>query len=89
MRITVLGAAAGGGFPQWNAASAMNRRAFSGDPDHPQSTQASLAVSPDGHDWLLLNAAPDLRQQIIATPELHQARHPRALEIKLGETSTP
>lgn len=82
MKIIVLGAAAGGGFPQWNAASAMNRRAYARDPDHPQATQASLAVSANGHDWLLLNASPDLRQQIIATPELHPREGLRSSPIK-------
>ena len=82
MKIIVLGAAAGGGFPQWNAASTMNRRAFAGDPDVPRATQASLAVSANGADWLLLNAAPDLRQQIVATPEFHPREHLRSSPIK-------
>jgi pyrroloquinoline quinone biosynthesis protein B len=30
-----------------------------------------LAVSADGERWLLLNASPDLRQQIISSPSLH------------------
>src|SRR5690606_11874239 len=34
-------------------------------------TQASVAVSHDGERWFLLNAAPDLRQQINETPALH------------------
>lgn len=34
-------------------------------------TQSSLAVSPDGKSWLLLNASPDIRQQLAATPALH------------------
>lgn len=71
MKIVVLGAAAGGGFPQWNAASPNNVRAFAGDPNFPRQTQASLAVSADGKNWLLLNASPDIRQQILVTPELH------------------
>jgi pyrroloquinoline quinone biosynthesis protein B len=70
MKVIVLGAAAGGGFPQWNANSTMNRRAFAGDAATPRATQCSLAVSTAGEDWLLLNASPDIRQQIIATPEL-------------------
>lgn len=82
MKIIVLGAAAGGGFPQWNAASAMNRAAFAGDPDHPRLTQCSLAVSANGEDWVLLNASPDIRQQIIATPELHPRGSLRASPIK-------
>ena len=34
-------------------------------------TQASLAVSADGERWTLLNASPDLRAQLAATPALH------------------
>jgi pyrroloquinoline quinone biosynthesis protein B len=82
MKIIVLGAAAGGGFPQWNAASPNNARAFAGDPDCPKQTQASLAVSANGSDWLLLNASPDIREQIVATPELHPKAGPRSSPIK-------
>jgi pyrroloquinoline quinone biosynthesis protein B len=43
--------------------------------EHPelQSTQASIAISADGDHWFLVNASPDLRQQLIATPQLHPA----------------
>ncbi len=82
MKIIVLGAGAGGGFPQWNAASANNRLAFVGDPSCPPATQCSLAVSSNGDDWLLLNASPDIRQQIIATTELHPRVAPRSSPIK-------
>jgi pyrroloquinoline quinone biosynthesis protein B len=82
MKVIVLGAAAGGGFPQWNANSTLNRRAFGGDPDHPQLTQCSLAVSANGEDWVLLNASPDIRQQILATPELHPREGLRSSPIK-------
>jgi pyrroloquinoline quinone biosynthesis protein B len=71
MFAVVLGAAAGGGFPQWNSNAAGCRRARSGDPMAPARTQASLAVSADGNAWFLLNAAPDLRRQIELTPVLH------------------
>lgn len=81
MKIIVLGAAAGGGFPQWNAASTTNRAAFARDANHPQLTQTSLAVSDGGENWLLLNAAPDIRQQILATPELHPNTAPRSSPI--------
>jgi len=67
----VLGAAAGGGFPQWNAASEACRRARAGDPAAPSASQASIAVSADGVRWSLINASPDLRQQIEATAALH------------------
>jgi pyrroloquinoline quinone biosynthesis protein B len=70
MRVRVLGAGAGGGFPQWNANSEACRRARRGDPAARPATQASVAVSADGARWVLLNASPDLRQQIEATPAL-------------------
>src|SRR3546814_10130768 len=71
VRVLVLGAAAGGGFPQWNSNSEAARRARAGDPHARPSTQSSLAVSADGERWLLLNASPDIRQQIEANPPLH------------------
>lgn len=77
MKIVVLGAAAGGGFPQWNSNAEGCRRARSGDPAAASRTQAGLAVSHDGERWFLLNASPDLRQQIERTPVLHpQAQGP-------------
>jgi pyrroloquinoline quinone biosynthesis protein B len=71
VRIIVLGAGAGGGFPQWNCRCENCRLAWAGDPRVKPRTQSSLAISADGERWLLLNASPDLRQQIIATPALH------------------
>jgi pyrroloquinoline quinone biosynthesis protein B len=71
MRAIVLGAAAGGGFPQWNSNAPACRRARAGDPAARPRTQASVAISGDGSAWTLLNASPDLRQQIAVTPELH------------------
>ena len=67
----VLGSAAGGGFPQWNCRCAVCRLAWDGDPRVTPRTQASLAVSADGEHWTLLNASPDLRAQLAATPALH------------------
>ena len=43
----VLGAAAGGGFPQWNCNCDVCRLAWAGDPRVRARTQASLAVSAD------------------------------------------
>ena len=77
MRILLLGSAAGGGFPQWNCLCANCRRAWAGDPAAARRTQSSLAVSADGGRWLLLNASPDLRQQIIDNPPLHPRREGR------------
>lgn len=72
LRIIVLGAGAGGGFPQWNCNCPNCRRARAGDPAAQPLTQSSLAVSADdGASWVLLNASPDLRQQIAQTPALH------------------
>ncbi len=71
MRILVLGSAAGGGFPQWNCNCPVCQLAWSGDPRVRARSQSSLAVSADGERWLLLNASPDLRQQIIDQPILH------------------
>ena len=64
MRAVVLGAAAGGAFPQWNSNAPACQRARKGDSAAQPRTQASLAVSADGRAWFLLNASPDLRFQI-------------------------
>jgi pyrroloquinoline quinone biosynthesis protein B len=71
----VLGAAAGGGLPQWNCNAANSRAFWLGQSPVAPATQSSLAVSVDGESWLVLNASPDLRQQILATPAL-QPRDP-------------
>ena len=67
----VLGAAAGGGFPQWNCNCEVCRLAWAGDTRVRARTQASLAVSSGRQPWTLLNASPDLRAQIQANPALH------------------
>jgi pyrroloquinoline quinone biosynthesis protein B len=67
----VLGAAAGGGFPQWNCNCEVCRLAWAADPRVRPRTQASLAVSSEGQHWTLLNASPDLRAQIQDNPALH------------------
>ena len=77
LRVVVLGAAAGGGVPQWNCGCPVCLKARS-DPEL-RSTQCSIAVSADNEHWFLVNASPDLRQQVTATPQLHpkhgQLRH--------------
>ncbi|MFO1127566.1 MAG: pyrroloquinoline quinone biosynthesis protein PqqB [Rhodospirillales bacterium] len=70
MRIVILGSAAGGGFPQWNCNCPGCRRARAGDPAAQPRTQASLAVAANDRHWLLVNASPDIRQQIAANPRL-------------------
>src|ERR1700760_4796697 len=77
LRVVVLGAAAGGGVPQWNCGCRVCRMARDERPEL-QSTQASIAISADGEHWFLINASPDLRQQLIATPQLH----PKGLRLR-------
>ena len=70
MFIRVLGAAAGGGFPQWNCNHPNSRLARAKDPSAKPRTQSSLAVSLDKKKWFIFNASPDLRQQLWQNPEL-------------------
>jgi len=70
LRVVVLGAAAGGGVPQWNCGCPVCLKARTEQPEL-RSTQASIAISADDDHWFLINASPDLRQQLIATPQLH------------------
>ncbi|WP_417209631.1 pyrroloquinoline quinone biosynthesis protein PqqB [Antarctobacter sp.] len=65
----ILGAAAGGGLPQWNCGCPNCVAARKGE--IPAQTQSSLAVSGDGLHWSILNASPDIRVQMARTPELH------------------
>ncbi|MGQ0619124.1 MAG: pyrroloquinoline quinone biosynthesis protein PqqB [Panacagrimonas sp.] len=81
MHALILGAAAGGGFPQWNSNAPACNRARRGDPTARARTQASLAVSADGEHWFLLNASPDLRQQINDNPVLHPRHGLRSTPI--------
>jgi pyrroloquinoline quinone biosynthesis protein B len=70
MIIRILGAAAGGGFPQLNCNCRLCAGVRAQAPDFRPRTQASVAVSSDGRRWVLLNASPDLRAQVAATPAL-------------------
>jgi len=69
IRITILGSAAGGGLPQWNctcpncAAARVGKIA--------SQMQSSIAISGDSEcRCFLINASPDLPQQIESTPRL-------------------
>jgi pyrroloquinoline quinone biosynthesis protein B len=66
----VLGSAAGGGFPQWNCGCRLCQLVRCQDPRVQAATQASVAVTGDGNDWVLVGASPDLRQQLYQTPQL-------------------
>lgn len=81
LEVVVLGSAAGGGFPQWNSNAPACRRAREGDACASPRSQASIAVSANGHDWFILNASPDLRLQIEATPLLHPCEGLRSSPI--------
>jgi pyrroloquinoline quinone biosynthesis protein B len=63
MVIEILGSAAGGGVPQWNCACRQCDGARSGLIE--TRTQCSVAVSADERRWVLVNASPDLRSQLI------------------------
>jgi pyrroloquinoline quinone biosynthesis protein B len=73
MRIKVLGSAAGGGFPQWNCGCPNCSRLRSGLLKGGARTQAQVAVSPSAGTWFLLNASPDLRQQLLSDLEFAPA----------------
>jgi pyrroloquinoline quinone biosynthesis protein B len=81
MRALILGAAAGGGFPQWNSNAPACRRARAGDPAAKPRTQASLAISGDDRHWFIINASPDLREQVFKTPDLHPREGLRSTPI--------
>jgi pyrroloquinoline quinone biosynthesis protein B len=78
----VLGSAAGGGFPQWNCRCPVCQLAWAGDQRVKPRTQASLAISANGEDWLLINASPDLPDQLRRTPALHPRGDTRGSPIK-------
>ncbi|HEX4765386.1 MAG TPA: pyrroloquinoline quinone biosynthesis protein PqqB [Lichenihabitans sp.] len=73
MRVLVLGSGAGGGVPQWNCRCPVCSIAWDRPGEVRRRTQTSLALSADDRRWIVLDAAPDLRQQIIDTPALHPA----------------
>jgi pyrroloquinoline quinone biosynthesis protein B len=62
VRVRVLGSAAGGGYPQWNCRCRVCDAARAGE-SRPR-TQSSLAIRGDDGPWFLVNASPDLRQQL-------------------------
>jgi pyrroloquinoline quinone biosynthesis protein B len=74
MQIRVLGSAAGGGFPQWNCNCPNCAGLRAGTLHAAARTQSSIAVSADGLSWVLINASPDILQQIKASPFLQPNR---------------
>ncbi|OUD08329.1 pyrroloquinoline quinone biosynthesis protein PqqB [Marivivens niveibacter] len=65
----ILGAAAGGGLPQWNCGCANCNAARAGE--IPPQSQSSVAVSGNGRDWAILNASPDIRDQMAKCTAVH------------------
>lgn len=82
MKILILGSAAGGGFPQWNCNCQLCEGQRSGTRRALARTQSSLAISPDGENWVLINASPDVGQQIRNHVQLQPRRGPRDTPIK-------
>ena len=62
MLVKILGAGAGGGFPQWNCNCPGCQKARSGEVK--SLTQSSIAVRAKNSPWFLINASPDVRQQL-------------------------
>jgi pyrroloquinoline quinone biosynthesis protein B len=77
MNISVLGAAAGGGFPQWNCRCAGCSAARDGRAT--AQTQSSIAIRAGDGPWFLVNASPDLREQLAHLPG----------DVSTGIRSTP
>lgn len=77
MRVTVLGSAAGGGFPQWNCACLNCSRARAGHKCLQPRSQTQVLISSKSGQQILVNASPDLRAQILSTTLLEPARPPR------------
>jgi len=82
MRVRVLGAGAGGGFPQWNCNCRNCDGVRKGSIRAQPRTQSSITVSPDGVNWVLFNASPDVLAQIKTFAPLQPARAIRDTGIR-------
>ena len=86
MRVRVLGSAAGGGFPQWNCHCGTCEAARAGVRARPR-TQSSLAIRGGDGPWFLVNASPDLRQQLetLDLPRVDDVRAPPIAGVLLTD----
>ncbi|QER40695.1 pyrroloquinoline quinone biosynthesis protein PqqB [Acinetobacter suaedae] len=82
MHIYILGSAAGGGFPQWNCNCPNCHGVRTGTMNAKARTQSSIAISENGMDWVLLNASPDIRQQLFDFKAAQPARQLRDTGIR-------
>lgn len=82
MRVRVLGAGAGGGFPQWNCNCRNCDGVRKGTIRTKPRTQSSICVTVNGVDWVLFNASPDVLTQLKAFPELQPGRGIRDTGIR-------
>jgi pyrroloquinoline quinone biosynthesis protein B len=80
LHILVLGSAAGGGVPQWNCNAPISRGTREGSLEPSGRNQASIAVSADRQRWIVINASPDLRQQVL------EQRHLRPRDGRLRDS---
>ncbi|QBQ54221.1 pyrroloquinoline quinone biosynthesis protein PqqB [Nitrosococcus wardiae] len=74
MLIHVLGAAAGGGFPQWNCNCYNCSRLRKGEFKGQARSQSSVAASTNGSDWVLFNTSPDILKQLQSFPAIQPGR---------------
>jgi pyrroloquinoline quinone biosynthesis protein B len=86
VRVRVLGSAAGGGFPQWNCHCEVCDAARGGVRALPR-TQSSLAIRGADGPWFLINASPDLREQLeaLAAPPVDGVRAPPIAGVVLTD----
>lgn len=70
MKIKILGSGGDGGYPQWNCGCTRCAGFRAGSKKAQARTQVQVAFSPMSGIWFLIGASPDLRAQILATPEL-------------------
>ncbi|NUG23867.1 pyrroloquinoline quinone biosynthesis protein PqqB, partial [Acinetobacter lactucae] len=61
-------------FPQWNCNCPNCHGVRTGTIQAKARTQSSIAVSENGTDWVLLNASPDIRQQLFEFKAAQPAR---------------
>ena len=82
MKIRVLGAAAGGGFPQWNCNCSNCAGVRAGTVRARARTQSSIAVrGRDAAGWGLVNVSPDITAQLQANPAFQPGRSLRDCSI--------